>query len=77
MQWSRVVMNLRLGRRANAATRIVEKDNQLFALDGIHGHHRDIACTDRGVLLLLCVNSLPTQRRIGPFHDVRGGGRWR
>ena len=48
MQWSRVVMNLRLGRRANAATRIVEKDNQLFALDGIHGHHRDIASTDRG-----------------------------
>ena len=32
MQWSRVVMHLRLGRRADAATPIVEKDNQLLAL---------------------------------------------
>ena len=76
MQWSRVVMHLRLGGRADAATRIVEKDNELLALNGIHGHHRDIACTDRGRLLLLCVDSLPTRRRIGPIGDIRGGGRW-
>ena len=76
MQWSRVVMYLRFRRRADASTRIVEKDNELLALNGIHRHHRDIACTDRGRLLLLCVDSLPTRRRIGPVGDIRGGARW-
>src|SRR4029079_3868065 len=73
----RIVMHLRLGGRADAATDIVEEDNELLTLDGIHGHHRDISCRDRGRSLLLCVDSLPTQRRIGPVGDVRGGGSWR
>ena len=48
MQWSRMMMYFRLGRRAYAPTFFVEKNNHLLTADGIHLNHRDTAFTDRG-----------------------------
>ncbi len=47
MQWSRMMMDFGLGRRAYASTFFVEKNNHLLTADGIHVHHRGIALTDR------------------------------
>ena len=65
MQWSRVVMNLRLGRRANAATRIVEKDNQLLALTEFMDTTETSLRTDRGGFFCYVSIRCRRRRRIG------------
>ena len=47
MQWSRMMMYFRLGRRAYASAFFVEENNHLLTADRIHTHHRAIAFTDR------------------------------
>lgn len=78
MQRRGAVVYLRLGCRTNAAALIVEKDNQLLGLDGVHGHHRNIARTDRTASHSMpLIDSSPPTGWIGLFADHGRGRRSR
>ncbi len=76
MQWGGVVMHLRLGRRADTATFVVEEDNQLLVPNEVHGYPVDTTRTEEA-LLMLSIDSLQMLCRMGPLGDCRAGGRWR